>query len=347
MSLPGFDPNAAASAATGIFGLPFTEAEAALVCIPVPWEVTTSFGGGTSRGPVAIREASCQVDLFDPDVPHSWAPGIFMQDMPADILLLNGQARKEAQAVMAGMRGQDALDRVNQAGERLNQHVYRETARLLAQKKIPAIVGGDHSVPFGAFQAIGEVYPSFGILHVDAHSDTRRAYGGFVWSHASIMYNALEQIPALQKMVQVGIRDLCEEEYDYTFRTQKDRVQVYFDASLSQQKLEGGLWSVMAREMIADLPGDVWISFDIDGLDPQFCPHTGTPVPGGLTFSEAIYLIRLLAQSGRRIVGFDLNEVVPDPDRAWDENVGARLLYKMATWTFASQGLVTTKAEGR
>src|SRR6185437_1373919 len=94
------------------------------------------------------------------------------------------------------------------------------------------------------------------------------------------------------------------------------------------------------EQIISELPQDVWISFDIDGLDPKLCPHTGTPVPGGLDFHEALYLIRELAESGRRIIGFDLNEVAPDPTGAneWDANVAARLLYKLSAWTLVSQG---------
>src|SRR5262249_59464059 len=95
----------------------------------------------------------------------------------------------------------------------------------------------------------------------------------------------------------------------------------------------------MCEEIVRDLPERIYVSFDIDGLDPRLCPHTGTPVPGGLSFTEATYLLRLAVESGRRIVGFDLNEVAPGPDGdEWDANVGARLLYKMSAWTLASQG---------
>ena len=83
------------------------------------------------------------------------------------------------------------------------------------------------------------------------------------------------------------------------------------------------------------------ISFDIDGLDPTLCPNTGTPVPGGLSFNDAVLLVSVVAQSGRRIVGFDLNEVAPGPEGdEWDGNVAARLLYRLIGWTFASQGLL-------
>lgn len=348
--LPLFDPNAAASPDSGIFGLPFTYEQAALVYLPVPWEVTTSYGGGTSKGPAAILQASHQVDLFDLDVARPWSPGLFMLPESSDILALNDAAKAEATKIIevGGTCLDDAellnsLAIVNDAGEQLNQHVYTETKKLFRDGKIPAIIGGDHSVPFGAFKAAAEQFPSFGILHFDAHSDTRKAYEGFTWSHASIMYNALEHIPQISHLVQVGIRDCCEAEYDYTHDTQKHRVHVNFDWHLAQKKMVGSSFASLTDEILAPLPERVWISFDIDGLDPQFCPHTGTPVPGGLSLPEAYYLIAALARSGRTIIGFDLNEVAPDQSGPgeWDANVGARLLYKLTAWTLFSQKKVT------
>ncbi len=340
-----FDPNAAALSDAGIFGLPFTYEEAALVYLPVPWEVTTSYGGGTSSAPAAILQASHQTDLFDLDVVRPWAAGLHMLPASPEIQALNIKAKISATRIIEGEVTDgnkaltDALDEVNRASEKLNQYVYAETRRLIKDSKIPAIVGGDHSVPFGAFRAVAETYPSFGILHFDAHSDTREAYEGFTFSHASIMYNALEAIPQISHIVQVGIRDVCEAEYDYIHGPQKHRVTAHFDQHLQQQKLEGTAFSDAVQSVLLPLPQHVWISFDIDGLDPRFCPHTGTPVPGGLTLDEACYLVRALVRSGRTIIGFDLNEVAPDPlgQNEWDANVAARLLYKLSAFTLLSQ----------
>jgi agmatinase len=99
------------------------------------------------------------------------------------------------------------------------------------------------------------------------------------------------------------------------------------------------------KEIIESLPEKVYISFDIDGLDPRFCPHTGTPVPGGLDFHEAVELIKAVALTGRKIIGFDLNEVAPGPNDDWDANVGARLLWQLSLWTGVSQGLLTYRPE--
>ena len=122
-------------------------------------------------------------------------------------------------------------------------------------------------------------------------------------------------------------------------RAHGSRMDVYFDRDVQRRKFEGETWSRIASEIVSKLPAEVWISFDIDGLDPRFCPNTGTPVPGGLEFSEALYLLSAVMRSGRKIIGFDLNEVSPDPsgENEWDANVGARLLYKLSALTLASQ----------
>lgn len=351
-----FDPNAAASANSGVFGLPYTLAESKLVFIPVPWDATTSYRAGTHRGPELILQASRQVDLFDLAVENPYEAGWHW--LPADSALAgwNTEARKLAEAIIE--RGGDisgsqslekALLRVNKLSSQVNEVVYRQTKEQLEQGRTVAIVGGDHSVPFGAIEAATEKFGPIGILHFDAHSDTRDAYEGFAWSHASIMNNVLENIPAVEKLVQVGIRDFCEEEHDYLL-TQGDRVSVHFDKQIAESKYRGETWTSIAAGIVSELPERVWISFDIDGLDPKFCPHTGTPVPGGLEFNEAVHIIELLGRSGRHIVGFDLNEVAPAPAwpaegaDEWDGNVGARLLYKLASWTMLSQGLVRLRS---
>ena len=346
MTTQKFDPNAAALSDSGIFGLPFTEDQSLVVYVPVPWEATTSYGGGTSEGPQAILTSSKQVDLYDTDVLNPYEVGLHMIQESNELREWNSQAKADAQKIIeaSGITDgqpalEDALSKVNTLGSKLNQWVFEQTASLLDKDKIVGIVGGDHSVPFGALQAISKKHPSFGILHFDAHSDTRKAYEGFTWSHASIMYNVLENIPSASKLVQVGIRDVCEEEIQYC-ASQPNRVKVFLDRDLQRKKYQGKNWDQICQSIIDELPQKVWISFDIDGLDPRFCPHTGTPVPGGLDFQEANYLIGALVRSGRTIIGFDLNEVAPNTDQPsdeWDANVGARMLYKLTAWTLASQ----------
>ena len=342
-----FDPNGPASAADGIFGLPHAEAQAALVLVPVPWDATTSYQAGTARGPAAILAASPQLDLFDLDLVAPYAPGIHLKAEPAELAALNREARRDAERVMAD-GGDDAaraacLARVNAACERMVDHVRHETRRLLEAGKLVGIVGGDHSVPLGAIAALGERHPDFGVLHFDAHHDLRDAYMGFKHSHASIMHNVLAQVPQVTRLVQVGIRDFSEDEHDQA-RAAGDRVVVFYDQRLAEERAAGACWRDQAERIVAALPDDVYVSFDIDGLDPRFCPHTGTPVPGGIDFEDAVHVIREVVRSGRRIIGFDLVEVAPGPDGdEWDANVGMRLLYRLACWCMASQGLVSRR----
>ncbi len=341
--MTAFDPNSVASEDAGIFGLPYTEKESALVYLPVPWEATTSYGGGTSNGPAAILAASGQIDLFDFDVAKPYEAGLFMREESAEVRAWNKTAKAAAQKVIkAGGADknkalQASVKTVNQLSDRLNAWVYKQAGQLMDAEKIVGLIGGDHSTPYGAMKAAAERHPGMGILHFDAHHDLRVAYEGFTHSHASIFYNVLEDIKHVDKLVQVGIRDFCEQEFDYA-KAQGQRVKVYYDGDLTRRKFSGQAWTYLCNEIVEHLPEQVWVSFDIDGLDPRFCPHTGTPVPGGLDFKEASFLIGTLVKSGRSIVGFDLNEVAPGPDGdEWDANVAMRLLYKMSAWTLVSQ----------
>lgn len=338
-----FDPNAAAPEGSGIFGLPHTPADAQVVLVPVPFEATTSYGGGTSRGPSAILAASRQVDLFDIEVGKPYEGGIALLDEPADVKAWDLSARQAASHVIArgGTQGdpklQAAARTVDEYCARMNAWVRATCDLFLARGKIVGTLGGDHSVSFGAIEAHAAKFPGLGVLHLDAHADLRRAYEGFTWSHASIMDNVVERIPAVAKLVQVGIRDLCEEEFE-RIRESAGRIATFFDPVLAEARFAGETWGQQCARVVAELPRDVYLSFDVDGLDPALCPHTGTAVPGGLSFQMATSLIAALAKSGRRLVGFDLTEVAPgEGGDEWDGNVGARLLYKMIGWTLKSR----------
>lgn len=338
-----FDPTTTISSEFGIFGIPLSEAESQIVLLPVPWEVTTSYGAGASRGPEIIRAASEQIDLFDFETGKFYERGIFMREIPQDILALNDQMKAKAQQIIemkTNLSDQVELmnqltAEVNQACLRMTDWVYAKSLEILKNGKLLGLVGGDHSSPLGAIRAITEKYQGdVGVLHIDAHADLRKAYQGFHQSHASIMYNVMtEQLPPA-RLVQVGIRDFCEEEFE--FSKSNSRIKTFYDIGLKQRLMRGESWDQVVEEIISHLPKNVYVSFDIDGLDPAFCPHTGTPVPGGLSIDQVFYLFNKLVQSGRKIVAFDLNEVSTggqDPEDAeWDGNVGARVLYKLCGW---------------
>jgi agmatinase len=326
-----FDPDAAAGEGSGIYGLPFTPKQSRVVVVPVPYEATTSYGGGTSGGPAAVLEASRQVDLYDHETGRPYAAGIAMLDIPKNILRWNREAKALAHS---GKRG--SVAKVNAISDRVNEWVYDQTRELLDQKKMPVTLGGDHAVPFGAIRAYAEDYPGMGILHLDAHADLRDAYEGFTWSHASIFHNVMTRIPNVGKLVQVGVRDLGQSE-NQMIATSNGRIVTFFDPDLAARKDDGIPFAKIADEIVRTLPDDIYLSWDIDGLDPTLCPGTGTPVPGGLSWNEAIALLRAIKRSGKRIVGLDLCEVAPS-DSEWDANVGARLLYKMIGFALLTQG---------
>lgn len=338
-----FDPNAAAAPGSGIFGLPFKPSDCRVVLIPVPWDVTTSYRRGAAKGPKAIHAASTQVDLLDRMTGEPYKSGICMLPASRTVQRINRVEGRRALPIIA--RGGNAgrsrklqrdLADVNGAGASLNLALHRQVTGLLKGDRIVGVIGGDHSVPFGSIQAHAERHPGIGILHLDAHADLRRGFEGFEWSHASIMDNVLRRIPGVGKLVQVGIRDFSREEMD-RITNHPERVRTFFDEDLKARLHDGEAWTRICKEIIAALPDKVYLSFDIDGLDPQLCPHTGTPVPGGLSFDQAVTLLRLVAKE-RTIVGFDLCEVAPGPNGdEWDGNVAARLLYKMIGCTLLSQ----------
>ncbi len=337
-----FDPNSVGLKTNNIFGLPFNEEQAKVVLLPVPWEVTVSYRPGTARGPEHIYDASMQIDLYDPDVTDGWKQGFYMMPIDRNIRKKSDYLRQCAELIishlMEGGRVEEniqlagKLAEVNAGGEMLFKWVKELTCRLLKDGKKVGLIGGDHSTPLGYISALAEVHPDFGVLQIDAHADLRNAYEGFKYSHASIMYNVLQMVPQVSKLVQVGIRDYCDEEILLS-RSSGGRVITFFDKDIKEGQFEGATWKQQCEEIIAELPQKVYISFDIDGLDPKLCPNTGTPVPGGFEVEQIMYLFKQLKKSGREIVGFDLNEVsIGEHSEGIDSIVGARVLYKLCNY---------------
>lgn len=343
-----FDPSETVSADFGIFGLPFTEETAQIVLLPVPWEVTTSYGRGASDGPVLIRNASEQVDLFDFDTGKAYEAGYFMRAFPKALKKKNDLFKKKAQKIIQLRTArskntkliQKLTDEVNTACAKMNAWVYDNTMDILKKGKKFGLIGGDHSTPYGAIQAFCDHFHSdFGVLHIDAHADLRVAYQGFQFSHASIMNNVMSLPRPPKKLVQVGIRDFSEEEHQLS-ASRKD-IRTFYDLELKKSLLQGKSWQQICQTILAELPQNVYISFDIDGLDPVLCPNTGTPVPGGLSADQLYFLFQALHESGKNLIGFDLNEVSsgggPLLEAEWDGNVGARVLYKLCGWLALGQ----------
>jgi agmatinase len=336
--LSQFDSNSVSNPNNNIFGLPFKEEDARLVILPVPWEVTVSYSAGTARAPEHIFKAAFQVDLFDAENRNGWMQGFYMRHSDKKVLLKSDYLRKEAELyidyISKGEKVEKnnfmskSLKEINEGSLYMNKWVYEQAKELLAQDKLVALLGGDHSTPLGYLKALAEKHGDFGILQIDAHCDLREAYENFKYSHASIMYNVLNEIPQVSKILQVGIRDLGEQEWE-TIQNSGGRVVTYFDKVVKERQYEGENWKDLADEMINHLPTNVYVSFDIDGLDPKLCPNSGTPVQGGMEAEQAFYMIKRLLKSGRKLIGFDLCEVgVGEND--WDANVGARVLWRLS-----------------
>jgi agmatinase len=340
-----FDPNDLGDRNNTIFGLPFTTDESTVVVMPVPWEVTVSYSPGTAKGPQAIFNASFQVDLYDPYIKDMWKMGIAMEDVPKKLKKKSDKLRKKAEDYISLLeKGEDPQknkkmkairELINEECRELNKWVKGKSLHYLSKKKIIALIGGDHSTPLGLIQALAEKHSDFGILQIDAHADLRDAYEGFEFSHASIMFNALK-IPQVKKLVQVGIRDYCEAEVNVV-KSSKKRIACFYDRDIKQKQYSGASWKNICDEVIRQLPDKVYLSFDIDGLDPKLCPNTGTPVSGGFETEQVLYLIQRVVESGKQIIAFDINEVAPGDDE-WDANVGARMLYRIAGLAARSNG---------
>lgn len=339
--MEGFDPDGVAVDNGNYFGMPFSCEQSKVVLISAPWDVTVSYGAGTSNAPESIIKASTQLDFYDQDNPEGWKCGIATAPIDNLIYEKNQQARANACRVIDALSsgvplGDESIKEdtqvVNQASCWFNENIYQQAKGWLSEQKIVGLVGGDHSSPFGLIRALSEKYDNLGVLHVDAHLDLREAYEGFEYSHASIMYNVSTRMPSVKSFVQVGVRDFSKGEYMYA--SGDKRFSVWTDKLLSESKFEGESWKQLTEKIISTLPQDVYVSFDIDGLDSSLCPGTGTPVAGGLSYNEACYLLLSVVKSGRRIVGFDVCEVAPTfnaegEDTQWDANVGARILYKL------------------
>ena len=340
-----FDPSGIGLRNGNFIGLPFSEDTARVVLLPVSWDVTVSYGEGTAMAPSAILEASLQLDLYDSDVKDAWKLGIFMQSPDQEIQGKSKKLRKKSTSYIRFLEEggdpdknpemQKLLHEVNSGSEYLNKWLMIQSGKLLDAGKLVGVIGGDHSVPLGFVKALTEKYEDFGILHLDAHMDLRDSYEGFHYSHASIFYNVLKA-KQVSKLVQVGIRDYCDEEIECV-ANEGERISVFFDLELKENRYNGKTWSAQCDEIVKELPELVYISFDVDCLDPKLCPATGTPVPGGLEFQEALFLLKKMVEGGRKIIGFDVCET---GNSEWDANVAARLIYRLCNLAGRSNGLI-------
>ena len=340
---PAIDPNSAANPDAGVFGLDMDFETAELILTAAPFDATCSFRRGAADGPAAVLEASHQVELYDPVAGEPWKRGIHMQPIDSVYAGWNAEARELADQVIGvgGQLGDDpelhaALARVNEISRQVDAAVASQVERVIQAGKRSLMIGGDHSTALGSIRAHARHNKELGILHIDAHADLRVAFEGFERSHASVLYNALNPDCAahlgpaehIHSLVQVGLRYLCPAEV--ALIQSDERITAVYDHDWSEARARGKNLAKFVRKALQDLPEHFYITIDIDGLYPSLCPHTGTPVPGGLTWHETWMWLEALKESGRTIVGADLVEVAPgNPEVDLDAVVAARLVWRM------------------
>lgn len=335
-----FDPSGVGVKNGHFFGVDRALEDAKIWILGLPWDLTTSYRAGTRNGPEHVLEASYQVDLYRPDAPESWKIPFATLPLSNTWAKRAETTRKMVEPYLAFLEEGGDLDtspemqarlkELNQESLKFHEYTYKECQKAAEAGCKVLTIGGDHSVSVGPLRALHDDYvekkKTFSILHIDAHADLRNQYEGFEDSHASIINRALE-LSSIQKIVQIGIRDLSEQE---ALKIKMDpRLKTFFDWDIQAAKMQGTLWAAQTKEIINELSDEVYISFDIDGLDPKYCPDTGTPVPGGFALEEIFFLFRELKKTGRRVIGADLVEVAPGKTSLWNGNVGARILLQL------------------
>ena len=332
---------------TKLFGVACPPEKASVIIIPAPWEVTVSSRSGTALGPESILKASYELGSITlHEAPNIQELGVAMLPIPHDWKALSDTLRHHTvgyiHAIESGFEKtslkKSIVKKIDHYADQLKKDVKDKALAYLKEGKLVGVLGGDHSVPLGLIEALAEFHNNFGILQIDAHPSLRKAYQGFQYSHASIMYNVL-QLPHITRLVQIGLRNCAAEELQVII-AEEGRIFPFFDSDLKRQRFQGVTWEKICAAIVDTLPERIYISFDIDGLDAKLCPSTGTPVPGGLEFDEVCYLFEQIVKAGKKIVGFDLCEVAPGENMDWDAQVGSRILYKLAMMIGASWGKI-------
>jgi agmatinase len=271
-----------------------------IVVLPAPYEHTVSYGGGTRRGPAGIIAASRYVEFYDDELDRELCNDIGVATLPP----LPFGKRKDAAALAV-----------------LEQAV-RE---LLARGKFVVTLGGEHTITRAPVAAHLERHPAVSVLQIDAHSDLRESYQGSPFSHASVMARVAEIVDP-RRIVQVGIRAQCIEESRFI----RGKGVNTFYAHAIRSGAHGPSWQEAVLERLTD---EVYVTFDVDGLDPSIMPSTGTPEPNGLFWAETMRLIRLVGER-KRIVGCDVVELAPVKGVPHADLTAAKLVYKLMNYAF-------------
>jgi agmatinase len=267
--------------------------ESKFILIPVPMELTVSYGKGTANGPAAIINSVNQLESYDVE--------------------LDKEAITAKVHTMKELKANDAASYIDL--------VRATTSRCIKDGKIPVVLGGEHSLSYGVFLGIADHYDDISVVHFDSHLDLRDQYEGSVYSHASVMRRIASHPDKIDSSVSIGIRSVSPEEASYV---KDNRSNVFYAHQLYDKNYN--------KDIDALLGKNVFITFDIDALDPSILPSTGTPEPGGLMWYQTLDIIKTVMK-GRKILGFDIVELAPDGVNHYSEFTTAKLLYKMIAYT--------------
>ncbi len=284
----------------GIEGQISSYASSQIVVLPVPYEHTVSYGGGTGRGPRAILDASRYVEFYDEELGTELCKNVGLATLPP-------------------------VNLGKSTGEKAMAKIYEAVKKLLADGKFVVVLGGEHTISQAPIKAYLEKYPDLSVVHFDAHADLRESYEGSKFSHASVMARVCEFMdPA--RVVQVGIRALSPEEAEF-IRTSA------ITTLYAHQIREMAGWIPL---ILSKLTRQVYVTFDVDGLDPSIMPSTGTPEPNGLFWAETMKVLRLIGEQ-KSIVGFDVVEFAPNKTVQHPDYTAAKLTYKLMNYAFNTQ----------
>ena len=262
--------------------------EAQVVVLPVPFELTTTYIKGTTKGPDALMKASHQVELYDDEL--------------------------HVETYRHGIATLEPLKLNTKVPETAVERIEKEVTKILSEKEKLILIGGEHTVTVGAVRAHKKRYPSLSVLHLDAHADLREEYESSQYNHACVMSRIKEICP----FVSVGIRSLCGEEAE---QIRSESIPV-FDIHAIRKNTN---W---IKDSIARLGDHVYITLDLDVLDPSVMPSVGTPEPGGMLWFELISYLKEVFKH-KHVIGFDLVELSTKSEKDYGAFTAAKLLYRM------------------
>jgi agmatinase len=265
----------------------------------VPYDKTTTYIHGTSKGPSAIIDASRYMELYDDEL--------------------------NQETFRIGIYTAEPLDVAKLSSEEMVEKVCVSTAELLKAGKFPVILGGEHSVSIGAVKAFKEVYPNISVLHLDAHYDLRDEYFGSKLNHGCIARRISEICP----VVQVGTRSMSKEEKDFLASQPNGKVK-----SISVYDiLDTPMWKDKTTNALSE---NVYVTIDLDVFDPAIVPAVGTPEPGGIGWYETLDLLRDVSKD-KKIVGFDVVELCPIEGQITSDFLAAKLIYRLLGYIFSGK----------